>query len=170
MDDKPNYPRIWLQPFAGEEGSHTWCQDKQSDEDIEYVRADIARRIPPADNAVAVPAGEIPALLDRYWDLAYAEGKEGRDHDTPDGAAQETRTKLNLAFILAFIAGMEPTPSYAEGRAAGLREGVEIARDVRKRLEKGRTTKRRLPQAEEYGASIGDSIAERIEALIGAAP
>lgn len=27
-------------------------------------------------------------LIGQYWDLAYAEGKEGRDHDTEDGAAQ----------------------------------------------------------------------------------
>jgi hypothetical protein len=41
-DDLPNYPRIWLQPFAGDEGSHTWCQDRQTDEDVEYVRAYLA--------------------------------------------------------------------------------------------------------------------------------
>lgn len=27
-------------------------------------------------------------LIVRYWNLAYAEGKEGRDHDTPNGDAQ----------------------------------------------------------------------------------
>jgi hypothetical protein len=30
-------------------------------------------------------------LIDRYWSLAHAEGKEGRDHDTEDGAAQQCR-------------------------------------------------------------------------------
>lgn len=30
-------------------------------------------------------------LVDRYWDLAHIEGREGRTHDTPDGAAQRTR-------------------------------------------------------------------------------
>ena len=52
----------------------------------------------PAEGA-AVQASDIPDLLDRYWDLAYAEGKEGRNHDTINGDAQEVRTKLSLAFI-----------------------------------------------------------------------
>lgn len=33
-------------------------------------------------------------LIDRYWTLAYAEGKEGREHDTEDGAAQQTRSEI----------------------------------------------------------------------------
>ncbi len=37
-----------------------------------------------------------------------------------------------------------------------------VARNVRKRMEAGR--KRALPQIEEYGAGIGDDIADRIEA------
>jgi hypothetical protein len=41
---------------------------------------------------------QFEALLDRYWDLAHAEGKEGRDHDTEDGAAQETRYALQSLF------------------------------------------------------------------------
>jgi hypothetical protein len=39
----PHYERIWLQPFAGDEGSHTWCHHRVGDDDIEYVRADLAR-------------------------------------------------------------------------------------------------------------------------------
>lgn len=38
-------------------------------------------------------------LLERYWNAAYAEGKEGRDHDTEDGIAQQT-----LSAILAEVA------------------------------------------------------------------
>ena len=38
----PDYPRIFLQPNAAGVGKHTWCQDRIEDDDIEYVRADIA--------------------------------------------------------------------------------------------------------------------------------
>ena len=39
-------------------------------------------------------------LVDRYWDLAYQEGKEGRTHDTEEGSAQATRSELEEAIRL----------------------------------------------------------------------
>ena len=33
-------------------------------------------------------------LLDAYWEAAFAECREGRTHDTEDGIAQRTLTKL----------------------------------------------------------------------------
>jgi hypothetical protein len=33
-------------------------------------------------------------LIDRYWDIAHKEGVDGRDHDTPEGYASETRQKI----------------------------------------------------------------------------
>jgi len=33
-------------------------------------------------------------LLDRYWQLAYAEGRENRQHDTENGDAQECRSAI----------------------------------------------------------------------------
>jgi hypothetical protein len=70
MNDTPNYPHIWLQPFAGEEGSHTWCQDRQSDEDIEYVRADIAYLA-----ATKPPlAGEVTPVYRVDWENAPRDG------------------------------------------------------------------------------------------------
>ena len=33
-------------------------------------------------------------LIDRYWDLAYAEGAEKRDHDTAAGDANRTRGEI----------------------------------------------------------------------------
>ena len=36
-------------------------------------------------------------LIDRYWDLAYAEGAEKRDHDTAAGDAGRTRHEINEA-------------------------------------------------------------------------
>lgn len=90
------------------------------------VNCDAAPASPPlVTEGETVPAGDIPALLDRYWDLAIAEGREGRDHDTPNGDAQETRTKLNLAFI----AGMQPfsnTPHKEGLRAALPADVVEL--------------------------------------------
>lgn len=38
---KPDHKRIWLQPWAGDCGETTWCQDRIHDDDIEYVRTDI---------------------------------------------------------------------------------------------------------------------------------
>lgn len=37
----------------------------------------------------------LPDLIDAYWDCAYAEGKEGRTHDTPDGKAQAIRNAID---------------------------------------------------------------------------
>ena len=34
-------------------------------------------------------------LLAQYWDAAYAEGAEGRDHDTEDAIAQRTLNAIN---------------------------------------------------------------------------
>ena len=38
---------------------------------------------------------ELPELLDHYFSLGVAEGKEGRDHDTPAGEAQATRDLID---------------------------------------------------------------------------
>ena len=37
---------------------------------------------------------ELLSLIDRYWDLAYTEGKEGRDHDTEEGDAALCRYEI----------------------------------------------------------------------------
>jgi hypothetical protein len=37
-------------------------------------------------------------LLERYWNAAHAEGKEGRDHDTEDGTAQRTLAEIHAEF------------------------------------------------------------------------
>lgn len=46
-------------------------------------------------------------LIDEYWDLAHAEGKEGRDHDTADGAAGRCRHRLQSA-VASLAAGAQP--------------------------------------------------------------
>lgn len=55
-------------------------------------------------------------LVAQYWDLAYAEGAEGRTHDTEDGAAQRVLSEIRAAVqALAVPEGwklmpVEPTP------------------------------------------------------------
>lgn len=61
--------------------------------------------------AAAVQAREaLPELIDRYWSLAYAEGAEGRTHDTKDGAAQQTRGEIDAA-LRAISAALAAAPA-----------------------------------------------------------
>jgi hypothetical protein len=41
---------------------------------------------------------DVSDLLDRYWQLAYAEGRQSRQYDTENGDAQECRAALDAAF------------------------------------------------------------------------
>lgn len=41
----------------------------------------------------------IQDLLDRYWQLADAEGRENRQHDTESGDAQECRSAIDAAIL-----------------------------------------------------------------------
>jgi hypothetical protein len=38
---------------------------------------------------------KLDELLSAYWEAAYAEGKEGRDHDTEDGVAQRALSAIH---------------------------------------------------------------------------
>lgn len=51
---------------------------------------------PPAPETPTL--AEFDSLLERYWDAAYAEGKEGRAHDTFDGVAARTLAELHRVF------------------------------------------------------------------------
>ena len=42
---------------------------------------------------------DLPELLDHYFSLGVAEGKEGRDHDTPTGEAQATRDLIECQIL-----------------------------------------------------------------------
>ncbi|SDQ43476.1 hypothetical protein [Pseudoxanthomonas sp. CF125] len=59
------------------------------------------------------PRRQLQELIDRYWDLAYAEGKEGRDYDTEEGDAALCRYEIEKA--LRELA----TPSRAGGGEVG---------------------------------------------------
>lgn len=68
-----HFKSIWLQPGCGD--GRTWCQNKITDDDIEYVRADLAVTegvtIPLplaqalADGADSLPVWELRGLLER---------------------------------------------------------------------------------------------------------
>lgn len=68
----------------------------------EAIAAYDPERMAKCGNTVAAP-GDVEreqtllVLIDRYWDLAYAEGKEGRNHDTANGDAQECRHRIDMA-------------------------------------------------------------------------
>jgi gamma-glutamyl:cysteine ligase YbdK (ATP-grasp superfamily) len=40
------------------------------------------------------PKIKLKAAIEDYWNLAYNEGREGRNHDTPDGDAQRVREEI----------------------------------------------------------------------------
>ena len=42
LENCPELEEIYLQPFEGHEGETTWCQDQVHEDDIVYIRKDIA--------------------------------------------------------------------------------------------------------------------------------
>lgn len=71
-------------------------------------------------------------LIDRYWNIAYAEGKEGRDHDTACGDAQRCRDDIERALgRLSHSSGVKVKEAVAEWPE--IEEGVhDILADYRK--------------------------------------
>ncbi len=62
------------------------------------------------------PVDALMALVDRYWELAYAEGKEGRDHDTEAGEAQATLSAIRAsARALAAVPAVEQLSELMRG-------------------------------------------------------
>ena len=61
--------------------------------------------------------------LERYWEAAYAEGKEGRTHDTKDGVAQralsEIRNEVRRLIEASWQRGY--TSGYNDGAQDGAR-------------------------------------------------
>jgi hypothetical protein len=47
-------------------------------------------------------------LLNEYFALGVAEGREGRDHDTPDGDAQRVRSQLSALLAALSTVPVEP--------------------------------------------------------------
>jgi hypothetical protein len=100
QSDKP-YARIWLQPGQGDE--RTWCQDKINDEDVEYVRADLARSAAArSEDRIAEDA------IDLF--LEYRD-KHGRDEDAAKAAAlNEFAEARSAESATPSIAHEESTP------------------------------------------------------------
>ena len=66
-------------------------------------------------------------LLERYWDAAYAEGKEGRDHDTEDGVAQRTAADIHAEVQRLVEAERERIARVLDAQATALRRSVSVA-------------------------------------------
>jgi len=57
---------------------------------------------------------DLENALQRYWDAAYAEGQEGRNHDTEDGRAEQARRDVMLAVNSKVAAEREACAKLAE--------------------------------------------------------
>lgn len=72
---------------------------------------------------------DISDLLDRYWYLAHAEGRERRQYDTDSGDAQECRSALDEAYRTLIT-------RLAEARAEALEEAAKLLDAEDERLKK----------------------------------
>jgi len=121
----PNYPRIWLQPFAGDEGSHTWCQDRQSDEDIEYVRADLATPSPQTSPATE---GERPTITE---DMRYDPFVDQDDYTFAEMRKHPSGDWCKVEDVLRLL-NTPPSTKAGEGEpqhSVKLRQGLQAAAD-----------------------------------------
>lgn len=95
------------------------------------LRADMGELIRKAYTAPTTQAAPQPAasqvdsktvtntlceLIDQYWDIAYAEGQEGRTHDTEAGDAQRVRSGINRAIAALTTKSQRSAPG-AQGDA-----------------------------------------------------
>lgn len=64
-------------------------------------------------NALQKAEARLLNLIGEYWALAYAEGEEGRNYDTPDGAAQRTHAAIAKA-VKNLIVVASSAPQQAE--------------------------------------------------------
>lgn len=62
--------------------------------EVRDFRALIERLATQPGASAGVEERALLECIDRYWKLAYAEGKEGRDHDTEAGDAQACRHEI----------------------------------------------------------------------------
>ena len=69
-------------------------------------------------------SNKLEDLLADYWDAAYAEGKEGRVHDTVDGLAQRA-----LSALLEHYAEIESRLAEVQAQRDGLKAVLATIRD-----------------------------------------
>lgn len=60
------------------------------------------------------------AHLDHYWDIAYQEGREGRNHDTEDGIASLIRHSIESE--IEYLSGFEARVKVLEEELSALRK------------------------------------------------
>lgn len=80
------------------------------------MQVDRPTKQPQADavpNTLQKAEAHLLNLIGEYWGLAYAEGAEGRNHDTEDGAAQRTHAAIAKA-VNDLIAAASSAPKQAE--------------------------------------------------------
>lgn len=71
---------------------------------------------PAAMGPVDAPVGPtLEEALGTYWDAAYAEGREGRDHDTELGDAQRALTDI-MSAVAALVDAERERWTYLLGR------------------------------------------------------
>lgn len=87
-------------------------------------------------DAIEKKARSLRELIDQYWSLAYAEGREGRTHDTEAGDAQRVSLEIDSAirdissitlpegYVLVPVV---PTPEMKE---AGIRERMKSPANI----------------------------------------
>lgn len=71
---------------------------------------------------------ELSELLDHYFSLGVAEGKEGRDHDTADGEAQATRDLIDMK--IDRLSRMAERERSIDADYDEIRRGARIAADA----------------------------------------
>lgn len=86
---------------------------------------------------------DLQASVDRYWELAYAEGQEGRTHDTENGDASLCRYEIEK----------------------GLRELVRMAKGPRPARQKDLPADQRMTESEAAGIlkSLASTTADSVE-------
>ena len=94
------------------------------DEDHAHYHVEAAQAL---YDALAQPEPSTPTnnqfleLLGEYWDLAFAEGKEGRLHDNEAGDANRVHARLREMFAAPRVQPVQPTPLTKDQLSAALR-------------------------------------------------
>jgi hypothetical protein len=84
---------------------------------------------------------ELQNLLGEYWDCAYAEGKEGRDHDTADGRAVKALEAILSLFAAHRAAALEEAAKVCEAQMLGTNAHEQFDSEIRRCAEAIRSLK-----------------------------
>ena len=123
-------------------------------------------------------ARELLELIDRYWDLAYAEGKEGRTHDTEAGDAQQCRHEIEsrIATLPQQQGGEQETVGEGCGLCGGFCNHPEEHTPPRHPADEGVTFSVTITDGgwtgslEEWQARRKPTIGEQLDAALAGSP